>query len=213
MLARPSELSSLTVEDISFQDDGIVVSVHRRKARECRSNQTIWVCGSFFDWDLLSNLKEYLSYIPSDGKCSETTRPLATSTVDSVAFKMAKLPKLPNPEHFHSHSLRRTGATLLPIAGRSEEDIMAMGNWISSSAARRYIGDCMLTKRKNGEAISISGYTKPEVVKTTESLLQPVVRQSCSVVQSESYKRPDPVVEESPKRAKIQGISFNGSFL
>jgi len=66
-LARASELSSLTVGDVSFADDGILVNIHRKKACASRSNQKIWVCSSFFGWDLLGNLKKYLSFIPPEG--------------------------------------------------------------------------------------------------------------------------------------------------
>ena len=58
-LARSSELSCLRVEDLSISGDGIVVSIHRKKACASRSDQTIWVCGSFFDWNLLDNLHEF----------------------------------------------------------------------------------------------------------------------------------------------------------
>jgi len=87
---------------------------------------------------------------------------------------MAVKLKKPNPSLFHSHSLRTTGPTLLAMAGRSEEDIMPMGEWTSSSAAKRYIEDSMLTKRKKGEAISIPCYTKPENVKAEKKKSSPV---------------------------------------
>jgi len=140
-----------------------------------------------------------------------TSRPLASSTVDSVASKMAVSLKLPNPSLFHSHSLRRTGATLLALAGRSEEDIMAMGNWSSSSAAKRYIGESMLTKKKNGEAISIPGYTKPKVLESG-----PVVAAQGVQVKKEpavALKRPgpDPGEEGLPtKTSRPGGVSFTG---
>jgi len=205
------------VEDISFAEDGIVVSVHRKKACASRSNQKIWVCNSFFGWDLLGNLKSYLSIIPTSGPLWRAippnpkevcfSRPLAASTVDAVASKMATILNLPNPSLFHSHSLRRTGATLLALAGRSEEDIMAMGNWSSSSAAKRYIGESMLTKRKNGEAISIPGYIKPKMLESGP-VSHPVNQKTGPVV---PLKLPDPVEEPLPaKKSRIETVSFTG---
>jgi len=64
---------------------------------------------------------------------------LAPTTIDSTPMKMAMKLKLKNPQAYHSHSLRRTGATLLAMAGRTQEQIKTMGNWISASAVIRYI--------------------------------------------------------------------------
>jgi len=52
---------------------------------------------------------------------------------------MAEKLNLKNPTDYHSHSLRRTGATLLAMAGRTEEQIKTMGNWSGASAVIRYI--------------------------------------------------------------------------
>jgi len=66
-LARSSELSCLRVEDLSLGEDGILVSIHRMKACASRSDQTIQICGSFFEWNLFEKSKEYLSFIPREG--------------------------------------------------------------------------------------------------------------------------------------------------
>jgi len=226
----------MNVEDLSLQEDGIMVVIRRRKAAVFRAIQTIWVCGKFFGWDLLGNLKHYLSLIPSSGslwrsvapqqkqlnpKCNATN----ASTLNCIPRNMAEMVEIDHPEQFHSHSLRRTGATLLAMAGRSEEDIMSMGNWTSSSAAKRYIEDSMLTRRQNGEAIAIPGYTKPEIVKTSSKL--EVEKPTSAVVKSSSTElevekltstsareetEETPVIESPlPKKAKYDGISFSGA--
>jgi len=79
-----------------------------------------------------------LFFIPSEGPLWRTVPPfpkqvsdckiLAHSTIDSVSMKMAKALGLPNATLFHSHSLRRTGATLLAIGNRTEEQIKVTGN-------------------------------------------------------------------------------------
>jgi len=140
------------------------------------------------------------------------SKPLAHSTLDSVPFKMAVLLNLPYPSLFYFHSLRRTGTNLLALAGRSEEDIMAMGNWSSSSAAKRYIGESMLTKRKNGEEISIPGFTKPKML---ESGPASAVLAAQAAEQKPGptvpVKRPEPVEEAPPaKKSKPEGVSFTG---
>ena len=165
-LARSSELCSLKVQDLDIVDDGVYVKIMRKKAAVCRSVQKIWVNKSFFGWDLLANLRKYLQYIPSEGSLWRTvapnprgveTRVLAHTTVDETAVKMARLIHLPDEKQYHSHTLRRTGATLLAIMGRTEEQIMIMGNWSSSTAARRYICTSEVTMRANGKAIALAG--------------------------------------------------------
>jgi len=107
------------------------------------------------------------------------------------------------------------------MAGRSEEDIMSMGNWTSGSAAERNIEDSMLTKKKNGEGFSIPGYKKPEIVKYSSSKKPEteipstettIVTQKKPVTDVVPVKNLDPDTE-SPcrKRAKFDAISFNGA--
>jgi len=47
-LARSSELKSMNVEDIELKDDGLIVTVHRKKAAVSRATQRIWVNKTFF---------------------------------------------------------------------------------------------------------------------------------------------------------------------
>ncbi len=55
----------------------------------------------------------------------------------------------------------------MAIMGRTEEQIMVMGNWTSSIAARRYICTSEVTMRDNGKAIALAGAFSPSVVETT----------------------------------------------
>jgi len=164
-LARSSELKSMNVEDIDIKDDGIVVNLNRKKASASRSSQKIWVNKTFFGWDLLTNLQTYLKYIPKEGplwRCIAPhqkeiceSRTLAPTTIEGIPAKLAYSLKLKDWRSYHSHSLRRTGATLLAIMGRTEEQIKVMGNWTSSAAASRYIDTSEVTLRANSEAIAL----------------------------------------------------------
>ena len=185
-LARSSELFSLKVEDISLGKDGIYVTILRKKAAVSRSLQTIWVNKTFFGWDLFGNLETYLKYIPPEGPLWRTVAPhpkgierrvLARSTVDDVPVKLATLIQLSNAKQYHSHSLRRTGATLMAIMGRTEEQIMVMGNWTSSTAARRYICTSEVTMRQNGRAISLADSFSCSTVDNTPI---PLEKKECS---------------------------------
>jgi len=204
-LARSTELNALEVNDIKLKPDGFAVTLQRKKACASRSTQEIWVSGTFFGWNLLDNLKKYLACIPSSGplwrrippspKNALDFAPLASSTVDSTPTKMASKLKLPNPLAYHSHSLRRTGATLLAIAGRSEEQIKTMGNWSSASAVIRYIENSEVSMRRNARAIAMPGFTAPEFMDITPSDVPvgPVVVQNV----------PKPVVPVKPVVQKV----------
>jgi len=176
-LARSAELCSMKVEDIEIKADGFFIVLHRKKACADRAIQQIWVSGIFFGWNLLNNLKSYLACIPESGplwrrippspKNVLDCAPLARTTIDSTPTKMATKLKLENPMAYHSHSLRRTGATLLAMAGRTEEQIKTMGNWTSASAVIRYIENSEVSMRKNASAIALPGFIAPEFTELT----------------------------------------------
>ena len=69
---------------------------------------------------------------------------------------------LKNPTDYHSHSLRRTGATLLAMAGRTEEQIKTMGNWSSASAVIRYIENPEVSMRNNAKALAHPEFILPK---------------------------------------------------
>ena len=76
---------------------------------------------------------------------------------------MAEKLNLKNPTDYHSHSLRRTGATLLAMAGRTEEQIKTMGNWSSASAVIRYIENSEVSMRNNGKALAHPEFILPKI--------------------------------------------------
>jgi len=170
-LARSAELISLKVEDIQLKPDGLIVVIHRVKACASRTIQQIWVSGTFFGWNLLDNMRRYMDIIPASGPLWRRIPPspknvmdfaaLAPTTIESTPQKMAVKLKLQNPKSYHSHSMRRTGATLLAMAGRSEEQIKTMGNWTSVHAIMRYIENSEVTMRANGRALAMPDFIVP----------------------------------------------------
>ena len=212
-LARSAELSSLKVQDLNILDDGINVRIHRSKAAESRAFQVIWVNNMFFGWDLMDNLKKYLSFIPSKGPLWRAVPPfpkqvcdckaLARSTIDAVAMKMARVLDLPEVSLYHSHSLRRTGATLMAIGGRTEEQIKVMGNWTSSSAASRYIDTSEVCMQRNGRAVAMPQYIFSSVAKadSPSADLVPVTAAAPVAVPAAAAAAAAPVTLDLPSSA------------
>ena len=236
-LARSCELTSMNVEDLSLQEDGIMVVIRRRKSAVFRAIQTIWVCGKFFGWDLLSNLKNYLSIIPPSGslwrsiapqqkqlnpKCNATN----ASTLNCIPRNMAQMIKTDHPEEYTSHSLRRTGATLLALMGRTEEQIKVMGNWTSSSAASRYIGISDVSMKLNAAAIAGGSFFRCDLIRNVpipEGTNPDQLCPSSSAVPDNRLCPPNQIITEETsdcdtvveppcaKKRRCSGFIFTGS--
>ena len=71
----------------------------------------------------------------------------AHTTVEETVVKMARMIHLPDEKHYHSHTLRM---------GRTEEQIMIMGNWTSSTAAGTYVCSSEVTMRANGKVTALA---------------------------------------------------------
>ena len=71
----------------------------------------------------------------------------------------------------------------------------------------------MLTKRKNGEAISIPGFVKPKVLENCQTTVPQAEKGKATVVVP--LKRPDPVdkVAEGScaKKSNAEGVYFSGN--
>jgi len=163
-LLRLSELYEINVEDVTLQKDGVVVKVLRKKATADRLVQTIWISNIFYGWDVASNLKKYLDVIPTKGPLWRAVGPQQRRRLDVRRFSKKKLGETPKkmamllkiePDLFRSHSLRRTGASLMAANGATGEQIKAMGNWVSSSVAHRYVFNSAVSMQKNAKAIAM----------------------------------------------------------
>jgi len=216
-LARSSELKSMKVEDLDLKEDGLVVIVHRKKAAVSRATQKIWVNKTFFGWNLLENIKTYLKFIPSEGplwrciaphpkenKEAAESRVLAPSTIDGIPAKLTFSMKLKDWRNYHSHSLRRSGATLLAIMGRTEEQIKVMGNWTSSAAASRYIDTSEVTLRTNAGAIALDENFRCSLLEQVAPLVLPATKPT-------ETDEPD-AEEEVPcaKKPRLGNVCFMG---
>ena len=190
-------------------------------------------------------MKKYMACIPSSGPLWRRIPPspknvmdfaaLAPTTIDSTPTKMADKLKLKNPLEYHSHSLRRTGATLLAMAGKTEEQIKTMGNWSSASAVIRYIENSEVSMRRNDKAIVLPEFILPDFKDSTVSVLpvdttpvqksaSPIVTEPDAIVLSadsseqklDQCVEPTPAVDSGddahpPPTKKHEGIVFAGS--
>jgi len=201
------------------------VCIHRCKACASRCIQTLYVNGFFFGWNLVGYLREYMSHIPDNGPLWRSIPPnpkdvcearaLAHSTVDSIPTKMAHKLQLTDPQQYHSHSLRRTGATLLALSGRTNEEIRAMGNWTGLQAVNRYIESSIVASRK--QHVDVTGFTKPTVRCEVAPTGNPTIVQQKSTAE-DTILRQDPVSTDeseqySPPKKKVMnsGIVFSGA--
>ena len=116
---------------------------------------------------------------------------------------------------YHSHSLRRTGATLLAIAGRTEEQIKVMGNWTSSAAASRYIDTSEVTMRGNARAIALADSFQCNLVETSESSVVEKCEPELVVVPEKRTEPELPLLPEGiqplAKKSSMGGVCFTGS--
>lgn len=101
--------------------------------------------------------KQYLMLVPEgaedriwlrmqDGKVQN--RPLGKNTMAGVTKEMAEFLQLPHPEMYTSHSLRRTGATLLAEQGISTEALRQYGGWKNATTAQVYIDTTVTNKKR-----------------------------------------------------------------
>jgi hypothetical protein len=91
-----------------------------------------------------------------------------------ITKEMARFLKLPNPESYTSHSIRRTGATLLAEQGITTEALRQYGGWKNASTAQVYIGSTVSNKKRLAEAVLDSPTaTKKPFVPTPAVALQP----------------------------------------
>lgn len=86
-----------------------------------------------------------------DGKVQN--RPIGKNHFADLTKSIAKWLKLPNPDSYTSHSLRRTGATLLAEGGITTEALRQYGGWKNAGTAQMYIESTERNKKRLAEAV------------------------------------------------------------
>lgn len=124
---RRSELVGLTIDDVDFHEEGLIMTIRRSKTDQEGQGQTIAVPRSGSKYCPVERLSTWVSRMQIDKgplffalkrnsdsrmfqKISKENRALSHLMVNNIVKKYAKIIGL-NPKHFSSHSLRRGLAT------------------------------------------------------------------------------------------------------
>lgn len=177
ILGRSIEVSDLRVENVKFVESGFLVDIEKRKTERRYSAQTRLVKTHFFGYPIMDKMKEYMAYLPAEGPlwCSiprgstpETVRPISATTVSEAINRLAKLAKI--DKHFTSHSMRRTGTTLMAAAGCTARQIQVMGNWKSTAVPENYIDHSFPALQAYATAITTP--TEAVVIEQNSSIVE-----------------------------------------
>lgn len=104
-----------------------------------------------------------------DGKLQD--RPIGKNTLAGITKKIAEYLELPEPSKYTSHSLRRTGATLLAEKGVSTEALRAYGGWKNASTAQVYIENTVSNKKRLAASVIDSEMPTKKVCPPTPSIM------------------------------------------
>ncbi|XP_057321217.1 uncharacterized protein LOC130671799 [Microplitis mediator] len=148
---RRGELSSMTTNNIKIVDEStILVQLPKTKTNVARSFTIIDTFNEVVKKYMSTRPKEtkidrfFLKY--ANGKCQQ--QPMGINKIGSIPKIIAEYLKLPEPELYTGHSLRRTSATLLADAGADLLTLKRHGGWKSSNVAEGYIDDSVGNKKE-----------------------------------------------------------------
>jgi integrase len=145
---RRSELSALNVDDLSFVDLGIVITVRRSKTDQQAHGRQIGVPrGGNPETCPVRTTREWLAraaissgpvFRPIDRHHSVAVSRLSDRSVATIVKRAAEAAGL-DPARFAGHSLRSGFATAAAQAGATEMQIMRQTGHRSTDVLRRYI--------------------------------------------------------------------------
>lgn len=139
---RRDELTQMSIEHIQYKEDTILVTVPKTKTNMPR----LFVITEV-EWITL--IKKYFNLRPKGvatkrffityrkGRC--TSSPIGINKISQVPKIIASFLKLPNPEQYTGHCLRRSSASHLANHGGDLITIKRHGGWKSSTVAEGYI--------------------------------------------------------------------------
>lgn len=151
---RREELTNMSVDDIDYKTDVILVSVPKTKSNVPRLfsiTEKLWI-------DLI---KQYVSLRPStithrrffvtyrNGYCISS--PIGINTIGQMPRLIAKFLKLPHPELYTGHCFRRSSVSHLANNGGDLVTIKRHGGWKSSAVSDGYIDASLKRKIEVGQ--------------------------------------------------------------
>ena len=152
---RSNELHLMKVKDVQDLGTTILVTIPKTKTKIIRrftiTGDYYGICKKYINLRP-TNIEDtafFLNY--QNGKC--TSQRIGINKFGSTGKVIATFLKLPNPNIYTGHSLRRTSATLLIDAGGDITALKRHGGWKSTSVAEGYIDDSMNNKIKTASTI------------------------------------------------------------
>lgn len=145
---RRSELVTLTWEQISFESDGMVITLPRSKTDQAGDGQKVIIpfgndngcpVRALIDWRQASGqwLGLVFRWVSKTGNVMN--KGISGFQVNRILQQLAKKMGLPNTEQYSAHSLRRGFATEAARKGASMPAIQRHGRWKSTRTVIEYI--------------------------------------------------------------------------
>ena len=118
--------------------------------------------------------KKYLMLLPKDVKSDRVwlrmeagkiqDRPIGKKMMADITKEIARFLNLEDPESDTSHSIRRTGATLLAEKSVTTEALRQYGGWKNASTAQVYIESTASNKKRLAESV-LDSTSAPKIPK------------------------------------------------
>lgn len=148
---RMADLASIQTDDFEFNETtGMWINYHVSKQRgeqiTNKFNVPIAYCKhlELYDHKLHDSnasggrfMKTYRS--TKEGKSYYTNQPMGIHTIRKFTLKMAEFLKLPNPQLYTGHAIRRTAANVMAEGGASTSVMKKHFNWKSDNTALKYL--------------------------------------------------------------------------
>lgn len=170
---RRAELCEIVLDDIQDKGDMLLVQIPDTKTGRPRSfvvtNEFYKIYKTYAQLrpKNLKTKKFFVSY--RNGKC--TTQNIGINTFGAMPQRVATYLKLDQPKTYTGHSFRRTSTTLLADSGADLLTIKRHGGWKSSSVAEGYIENSVGNKKRIGQQIAATIYSRP----STSTAQQPEI--------------------------------------
>ncbi len=150
---RRSELVAITWEDIHFVEEGVTILIPRSKTDQSGSGQTCAIpygqaklCAvtALKQWQTLSQQTSGPAFRAINKHQQLQNSALTPLSVSQILKKVAHNAKLPNPDSYSGHSLRRGFATAASKKGVPMIEIMRQGRWKHEGTVYGYIEEGQL---------------------------------------------------------------------
>jgi integrase len=144
---RGSELVSITIDQLQWEDEGLRIILHKTKTDKKREGQIVSIpyrkhlCAiiALKNWIKIANITEGPVFRGITKSQKVKPHKLNAGSLNPLLQMLANKAGLSNPENFSSHSLRRGLATEASKQGASIKSIMRQGRWKDIRTVLGYI--------------------------------------------------------------------------